>query len=97
MPFGLNVQNFDKLVDLLYLNKDGCRIVYGIKGAKQNNTMAFFFHLFATKILSFKLVDKKVMSRVITRDDNGNFCIRQFRIGKELSFALKATRRCCGF
>ena len=73
MPFDLNVQNCDELVDSLYLNKDWCKTVFGIKGVKKYNIATFFFQLFATKILSFKLVYKKVVHCVITKDGNGKY------------------------
>ena len=92
MPFDLNVQNCNELVDLLYLNKDWCRIFFRIKGVKKYKITAFFFQLFVTKILSFKLVCKNVVSYVITRHDNGKFLYGKTEIWEGMKFRTKKRR-----
>ena len=92
MPFDLNVKNCDELVDLLYVNKDWCKIVFGIKGVKKYNITSFFFQLFATKILSFKLVDKKVVSCTITRDDNEKLLYETVENWEGMKFCTKKLR-----
>ena len=92
MPFNMNVLNCNELVDSLYLNKDWCRMVIGIKGVKKYNVTAFFFQLPATKILSFKLVDKKVVCCVVSRDPNGKYLYKTVQNWEGLIFNTKKSR-----